>query len=230
MSLEEAIIAEDFGFKTTSDVDLTISALDNDDKPLPKVIFSVSYVLDTVILYQGEGITAENGKLDFSVSLPSSVKEIIIETDYIGLPTSHTVAVEAGDQYITIGGRPTTKAPSGRTGTAPTHMNARQNISGLSYLSNYDQYGVPDNLLPERDYISQDLLDMINTTLPERYPVPDYHPEYLDDNLVADAQLRDSAEVWITFVHEGAGWRNSIGFYTYDLTNPPQSEDDIERS
>ena len=33
--------------------------------------------------------------------------------------------------------------------------------------------------------------------------------------------------MWVTFVHEGAGWRNALGFYTYDAATPPASVDEI---
>ncbi|MEM9831699.1 MAG: LruC domain-containing protein [Bacteroidota bacterium] len=223
--LEQAIIADDFNYSTTSDIILSVSTLDNEDKPLSRVPLSVYYVIDTNQIYQGKGVTAADGTMQFSFSLPTFVEELVVETDYIGLPRTQTIAVQAGDNHAIIGGRPT--ASSGRVEQLPIRANAREEVSGLTYLSTYDSDGVPNNLLPVNDYISQDLLDLVNTTLPERYPVPTFNPEYLDDNLVADAQLEDSAEVWVTFVHEGAGWRNTLGFYTYDLSNPPQSVDDI---
>ncbi|MEM6845419.1 MAG: LruC domain-containing protein [Bacteroidota bacterium] len=223
--LEQAIIADDFNYSTTSDIILSVSTLDNEDKPLSRVPLSVYYVLDTNQIYQGKGVTTADGTMQFSFSLPTFVEELVVETDYIGLPRTQTIAVQAGDNHAIIGGRPT--ASSGRVEQLPIRANAREEVSGLTYLSTYDSDGVPNNLLPVNDYISQDLLDLVNTTLPERYPVPTFNPEYLDDNLIADAQLEDSAEVWVTFVHEGAGWRNTLGFYTYDLSNPPQSVDDI---
>lgn len=227
ISLEQAIIADDFDFKTTLEVNLIVSTIDNEDKPLAGVFLSVYYILDTVPMYQAKGITAEDGTLKLSTSLPSFVEELIVETEYIGLPRMHKVAVHSGDNYLTVGGRPSPNT-SGRTEILPSRMNARQEVSSLSYLSSYDGDGVPNNLLPVNDYISQDLLDLINATLPERYPVPTNNPEYLRDEITTDVQLRDSAEVWVTFVHEGAGWRNTLGYYTYDLSSPPQSPDEIE--
>ncbi|MEO0334304.1 MAG: hypothetical protein AAF223_21970, partial [Bacteroidota bacterium] len=225
LDLEQAVIADDFSYNTTSEVNLSIATLDNEDKPLAGVPLSVYYAIDTSRVYQGKGVTAEDGTMQFSFSLPTFVEELVVETNYIGLPHTRTVAVQNTDNQLVIGGR--SEASSGRIEQLPARVNARTEVSGLTYLSSYDSDGVPTNLLPVNDYISQDLLDLVNTTLPERYPVPTYNPEYLDDNLIADAQLRDSAEVWVTFVHEGAGWRNTLGFYTYDLSNPPQSVDDI---
>lgn len=226
LDLEQVVVADDFDYSTTSEVILSVATLDNEDKPLSGVPLAAYYVIDTNQVYQGKGVTTEDGTIRFSLSIPTFVEELIVETSYIGLPRTQTFAVQAGDNQIVIGGRPTT--PSGRTEKLLARANAREEVSGLTYLSSYDSDGVPTNLLPVNDYISQDLLDLVNTTLPERYPVPTFNPEYLNNELVADAQLGDSAEVWVTFVHEGAGWRNTLGYYTYDLGSPPQSVEDIE--
>jgi len=37
----------------------------------------------------------------------------------------------------------------------------------------------------------------------------------------------DDGEMWVTVVHEGAGWHNSLGYYTYPTDNPPQTVGDI---
>lgn len=223
--LEQALITDNFDYRTTSGINLIVSTLDNEDKPLSGVPLAVYYVLDTNQVYQGMGVTTKDGTISFSLSLPTFVEELVVETSYIGLPRTRTITVQAGDNQTVIGGQP--EALSGRSERLPIRANAREEVSALTYLSSYDSDGVPSNLLPVNDYISQDLLDLVNTTLPERYPVPTYNPEYLDNNLIADAQLQDSAEVWVTFVHEGAGWRNTLGYYTYDLDNPPQSVEDI---
>ena len=94
---------------------------------------------------------------------------------------------------------------------------------GFSYLSSYDASGVPNNLEPLNDYIPQDLLDLINTSLPEKRPVPQYNPEYIADNIETDLQVKDSADVWVTFCDRGAGYLNSLGYYTYDLNTPQNS-------
>ena len=223
--LEQAAIADDFNYNTTSEVNLRVATLDNEDKPLAGVPLSVYYILDTNKVYQGKGVTTQDGTIHFPISVPTFIEELVVETEFIGLPRTQTITVQAGDNQAVIGGRPT--ALSGKTEKLPIRANAREEVSALTYLSTYDSDGVPNNLLPVNDYISQDLLDLVNTTLPERFPVPTNNPEYLDNNLVADAQLRDSAEVWVTFVHEGAGWRNTLGYYAYDLDNPPQSVEDI---
>lgn len=222
--IEQFNISENFGYETVSEVDLEISALDNDNEPLSKVPFSVSYWLDTTEIKLGTGITSQEGKLTFNLSLPSFVEEAVVTTDYIGLPAEHVVKVQSGINRLTVGGKSTDNARYKNQSFSAKRLANSQ----YTYLSSYNAVGVPDNLMPVDDIISQDLLDMVNASLPESYPVPIFNSQYLDDDLISDTQLKDSAEIWITFIHEGAGWRNALGFYSYNLDNPPQSVDEIE--
>lgn len=223
-SLEQAVIAQDFKFRTTNHLNLTISTLDNQNLPLNGIHCAVNYTLDSVLYEIGKGVTGEEGMLSLSLAIPSFVDTIEVNTNYIGLPTVSKLDVMEGEFILTVGGSNAFNAKK----VASHRANAKMNLSEFATLSSYDSYGVPDNLIPIRDIISQDLLDMINTTLPERYPVPIYNPEYLREDIVTDAQLVQSAEVWVTFVHEGAGWRNALGYYTYELDNPPRSFDDVD--
>ena len=203
---------------------MDIIVTDNQDRPLRGVDISVHYALDTTWVEVGRVVTTAEGKAQAEVSVPTWVKELTLRSGFVGIPNERTVAIQPGKNQVVIGG----SAKNARTGT----INGRRALPGartasFSYLSSYDANGVPDNLLPVDDYISQDLLDLVNSSLPEQYPVPVFNAQYLRDDLVADVQLKDSAQVWVTFVHEGAGWRNALGFYTYDLAAPPSSADDI---
>ena len=97
----------------------------------------------------------------------------------------------------------------------------------IVYMGAYNNSGVPNYLEPERDLISSTLLEYINASLPESLPVPQYHPSYLANGKRTTLDIIETADVWLTFVHEGAGWTNAIGFYTYPTDTPPQSLNDI---
>ncbi len=224
--LEKAVITDNFSYNTTSDVNLILLALDNQDKPLAGVSCLFYYIQDSIRSKIGQGLTGEGGQLNLSISLPTFVDSVQVETAYVGLPRVTAFAVDEGDNLLIIGG--TTTATARKTKNSRKGTNAREMVTSLSYLSSYDNQGLPDNLLPVKDHISQDLLDMVNSTLPERFPVPTYNPEYLNNNLITDTRITEPAEVWLTFVHEGAGWRNALGYYAYDLSSPPQSPEDIE--
>jgi len=41
-------------------------------------------------------------------------------------------------------------------------------------------------------------------------------------------EIEELADVWLTFLHEGAGYKNSLGFYTYDINEgAPASADEL---
>jgi len=89
----------------------------------------------------------------------------------------------------------------------------------FNYLSDYDNQGVPLDMV--NTTISQSLVNNINASLPEGYPVPDYNPQYISSGVETDVMITELADVWVSFVGEGAGYKNVLGFYTYDLDNPP---------
>jgi Domain of unknown function (DUF4114)/Secretion system C-terminal sorting domain len=88
-------------------------------------------------------------------------------------------------------------------------------------IGKYNKFGKPNYLDQPGDAISSTFLTRIQSSLPEYYPVPTYHPEYLLDKNTHDIKLKDTADVWITFVDEGAGYNNTLTYYTYDLASPP---------
>ncbi len=97
-----------------------------------------------------------------------------------------------------------------------------------NYLGEYNSNGKP-LYLDGQDTVSQETLDMINGALPEGYPVPDFNPHYISSGYDTDIIVQNNADIWVTFVGEGAGYKNTLGFYTYDINNPsqtiPQPED-----
>lgn len=96
-------------------------------------------------------------------------------------------------------------------------------ISAQNYqfLGEYTSDGTPLYLENPGDIVSGETLQMIDNSLPESYPVPDYNPHYISSGYDTDVQLDSMADVWVTFVSEGAGYKNVLGFYTYDINNPP---------
>lgn len=208
-----------FDFETRKEINLQAMLYDNGNKPLTGVPLTYGFKSDGIFYELGASVSNKQGIVFIESIIPSFVDSVEIRTNYLGLPNETKVAVSAGSHRIQLGGY--TKPQIVESTTAiPT--NARTDAS-LTYLSTYDGQGVPHNLMPVNDYIPQDLLDLINSTLPEQAPVPTNNPQYLQNSLDTDIKLIEAADVWITFVHEGAGYRNSLGYYTYDLANPPTS-------
>lgn len=91
-------------------------------------------------------------------------------------------------------------------------------------LGEYTSDGTPKYLENPGDLVSVETQEMISNSLPESYPVPDYNPQYITSGYDTDIQITKDADVWVTFVAEGAGYRNVLGFYTYDLNATNRSK------
>jgi hypothetical protein len=89
----------------------------------------------------------------------------------------------------------------------------------------YDSSGLPECLEP---YEYCDLLiNHVDLTLPERVNAFENRPEYfLNDNY--EIELEENAELSVVFISEGAGLKNSFGYYHYQTNNPPESLVDIQ--
>jgi hypothetical protein len=89
---------------------------------------------------------------------------------------------------------------------------------GYKFLGSYTADGTPLYFAPS-DVVSEETINLVKNSLPENFPVPDYNPHYISSDFSRDILLyEEAADVWVTFVSEGAGYRNVLGFYTYDLS------------
>lgn len=94
-------------------------------------------------------------------------------------------------------------------------------------VCDWDESGAPT--CTEETVLCEDLISDFLLTLPDGQNALTNHPEYfLNEN--REVVLTEEAEVSVTFVMEGAGYKNTFGYYTYDVSNPPESVDDIKSS
>jgi len=79
---------------------------------------------------------------------------------------------------------------------------------------------------------NQAILDTMLSALPENRRTDINHPEYFPSP-EPEIVVKEDAEVFVTFHHEGAGYKNTLGFYTYEGdTNRslPESIQDIKNN
>lgn len=96
-------------------------------------------------------------------------------------------------------------------------------------LGTWNSEGVP-NYLQQNDIVSQDFLNWIRASVKDGQNVPRTHPEWLSDTVVTNLYVIQNCDVFVTFIDEGAGYRNTLGFYTYNVNNPPQTIADIQNT
>lgn len=97
--------------------------------------------------------------------------------------------------------------------------------SGLEWPAGYNQdTGKPDSLIYAYPQYPSEFFDRINNALPEAK----VNEAFLVSDEGANITLVEEGEVFITFIHEGAGYKNSFGYFTFDSENPPTSIYDIQ--
>lgn len=181
-------------------------------------------------------VTDDDGYYTLTISVPLSTERVYVRYNYVGLADGAWLVISgSGTTLETSSVSPVLRhvvkfiaavydvlVPSASAYMAPLN-------GSYNYLSTYNAAGVPDNLIDPSDIIDSGFLADINASLPENQPVPLYHPSYIAQGAETNAVLLEEGDVWVTFVHEGAGYKNVLGFYTYDKDNPPQSVNDISQ-
>jgi len=90
--------------------------------------------------------------------------------------------------------------------------------------------GIKDENIATPEFtISSDILDVFLYALPENTNAATAHPEYFPQT-EPEIIINETAEAFVTFYSEGAGYRNTLGYYTYEgdtRRNIPASIDDL---
>jgi len=74
-----------------------------------------------------------------------------------------------------------------------------------------------------------DLLSKVNYTLPEGRDIRLNSQGLIpDSDDKTNVRFKEDADVWVTFVTEGAGYRNSVGYFVYDPASPPTQPADVQ--
>lgn len=228
--MEKMVVPSNFDFNTTDDVKFDIGTFDNTDRPIKGVVVSVySYPEEKLLV---KGITNQSGVIQISQSLPTYVKKVSVRPDFIGLPSEFIMDIANNVVKVTFGGKNQTTPSNVREEQNDTRsLRGPSETAGkyppLVTLGKWSSTGVPSYLESTRDPITAEFLANIDASVPERQPVTVANPDYLNLTNKNVLNITELADVWITFVHEGAGWSNSLGFYTFDLNKPPTKIADI---
>ena len=95
------------------------------------------------------------------------------------------------------------------------------------YLDGYNAIGVPNTLVDMSSQMPADLLARVRKRLPEYLDIRKNDPTLLTDDKGANINLLEDAEITVSFIDEGAGYRNAVGFFTYDPGNKPKSVSEL---
>jgi len=100
-------------------------------------------------------------------------------------------------------------------------------LGGLKILSISIDEGVPDDIVPTEPCPT--LMDAISIYLPERKDATKHSAELFANDVTLNIKTTEETPVYIVFVDEGAGWKNTFGYYAYPADNPPTSVADLQK-
>lgn len=100
-------------------------------------------------------------------------------------------------------------------------------LGGLKILAISIDEGIPDDIIPTDPCPT--LMDAITLLFPESQNAIENHPYLFEEGAVLNMTTAEETEVFLKFVWEGAGWKNTLGYYSYPADNPPASIDDLEK-
>jgi len=226
--LTEIKFPADFDFSTAREIRAQVSVMSLQDQPMEGT--RISFFKgdpDQGGELIGIGVTNAAGSLDMPLTVPAYTRELNVVAHVAGFAHRETIA--ATDFNIYFGGKAADRdlgfgKMAGQTNLSP--------ISGNYYymggFSAGTDAGLPSYLENPGDVLSQQFLDDVNASLPEFAPVPTNNPSYLTVGNELDVVIDDRSDVWVTFVSEGAGFRNALGYYVFDTQNPPATANDID--
>lgn len=216
---EDIQVHDQFNYSTTKIVTVSLTVLNGSGDGVNNIPFKVfdKAPKEGGVVYES-GATNEDGKANLYVTIPDYMEELYIE----GYMSSLTLPIVNNAIIYEFG----TDVDSEERGAQEIVKPER--AGDLEYVLSYSRItGIPYGM--SKDTIPREFLRKVNATLPEGKPVPQFHPHYLNPNNELNVVvINEPAEVWVTFVHEGAGYKNSLGYYTYQEGNPPQTRDDID--
>ena len=242
------IAPDGFNYSTAKNVSVNVTALTNDNLPMPSVPMHI-YTLNTdgslgkMIL---TGFTDNAGVFNTTISVPAYCDTLVIDPAYIGLVRLAKVTINGSNINCTIGGKKGYGGDIVSTMSAGSNMSSHQTqlysnfslASTFGYIGStktkfvnmgpYDALGRPLYLEPVADAISTDLLKDINVSLPEGVNVASLHPQYIASGSASDIIITQKADVYLTFTYEGAGYRSPMGWYKYPTNTPPPTINDID--
>ena len=217
-----------FNFLTTMELEVDVEVKSITNQPLSgvKVSFFTEHP-DFGGKYLASSFTNSIGELSTEIQVPSYLENLFIQVHSAGFANQKTEAITPY-MNLKFGGIPDQKKIGNKNKTSTDPVLISDNYYYMGSYNEGQHKGLPHYLESERDNLSQEFLNGVNASLPERRPVPSYNPEYLTLGNELDVLVLETSDVWVTFVTEGAGYRNALGYYVFDTNNPPNNVNEID--
>jgi len=233
------IAPDGFTYNTTKQVTVSVRLLAPDNTPIanaPVSFYNTGVVsengnpADGTALYTG--LSDKSGYVKGNIILPAYTDTVLIDAANTGVIRNVKAYISGNSINAVLGGTDvfSGNVTPGIANPPVYHIGGGSNGGNTtSYVSmgTTDSYGRPNYLVNPSDVVSNTLMTNLLTSLPESKDVRVTHPQYLTNSASSNVVITQTADVWITFLYEGAGNQNSVGWYTYPTGTPPNTIADI---
>ena len=166
-----------------------------------------------------KGFTDKSGKASFDVYMITGLKTVYVYTKQIGVP--QVMEATVSNNTISFPVANITKAKFIHYINTQAGNNFWNTSIGMWVAPGYQAAGLPESLMDTYDIIPDRLLTDIQNTLPSGQDVFSHHSSLIKQNV--STKITQPANVYVTFLHENAEYRSSMGYFVYP-TNPTATD------
>ena len=205
MTIENVVVPNGFNYATTKDISVSLKV----PEYLNGAVFSlVSYKAGTDSSKFARATFDKNGNFESVYTVSAFIDTILVNSEYLGLIDEIYIPIMGGVADFDY--RPLYDITNVSAVAEKSVMLKSATADGYTYLGSFNSNGVPSYLVAN-DVIEQNLLDDINASLPENSKVQQANPQFLSSGTETNIVLLKEADVWVTFVSEGGGYKNVLG-------------------
>ncbi len=97
------------------------------------------------------------------------------------------------------------------------------------YSTSHDSSGIP-KVIDKKMTVPSDFLTRLAAALPEQRNILTTNPDLISGDFGANVHLKKDADVYVTFIHEAAGYKNSLAYFTFPDDNIPTTRNGISET
>lgn len=233
-STKDLIVPAGFNYETTREVEVDLSLLDNADQPFAHAVVWLS---DMPLTKGGQQFlkasTDLNGNLKAKITIPSTLSELVINTTHFGIPRNIVLPLLGKTLKHTLGGKDYKSGKTMLSHDAPMQSSLPLGKLPGKFSTRLGTWnsstGKPNYLEPSNDVVSSGFLSQVQSVLPEQSNLGTVRPTFLNDDIYRrNILLTATADIYVTFVTEGADYRNLLFYYVYNRFTPPSTVSDID--
>lgn len=244
-TIQQMTVSPSFFFQTAKEIAVSLTTIDNVDQPVGGVRINIYADFPENGGSQIASFrTDASGTYTDNIKIPAYLDSLVLETSAIGYVSMQKRPIASGNLNVVFGGSnplrygkaviPDFVQPLQSAAWNNEVLSGAFSPSGpsanpvIKAIGAFNTLGVPSYLISPNDIVDAAFLTDINNALPEYKPVPTAHPAYLNANNETNLEFQKISDVWVTFVHEGAGYRNVLCYYKYNSATPPTSVSQID--